>query len=48
MQSGTYLGYGKLTYTRGALRMQFFTNVLNGQAPQPAAAGPCHREAAAA
>ena len=33
MQSGTYLGYGKLTYTRGALRMQFFTNVLNGQAP---------------
>ena len=33
MQSGTYLGYGKLTYTRGALRMQFFTNVLNGLAP---------------
>ena len=33
IQSGTYLGYGKLTYTRGALRMQFFTNVLNGQAP---------------
>ena len=33
MQSGTYLGYGKLTYTRGALHMQFFTNVLNGLAP---------------
>ena len=33
IQSGTYLGYGKLTYTRGALRVQFFTNVLNGQAP---------------
>ena len=33
MQAGTYLGYGKLTYTRGALRMQFFTNILNGQAP---------------
>ena len=33
MQSGTYLGYGKLTYTRGGLRVQFFTNVLNGQAP---------------
>ena len=33
MQAGTYLGYGKLNYTRGALRMQFFTNILNGQAP---------------
>ena len=33
MQSGTYLGYGKLNYTRGGLRMQFFTNVLNGQSP---------------
>ena len=33
MQAGTYLGYGKLNYTRGALRVQFFTNMLNGQAP---------------
>ena len=33
MQTGTYLGYGKLNYTRGGLRVQFFTNVLNGQAP---------------
>ena len=33
MQAGTYLGYGKVNYTRGALRVQFFTNVLNGQAP---------------
>ena len=33
MQAGTYLGYGKVHYTRGDLRVQFFTNVLNGQAP---------------
>ena len=33
IQRGTYLGYGKVTYTRGALRLQFFTNVLDGQAP---------------
>ena len=33
MQAGTYLGYGKVNYTRGDLRVQFFTNVLNGQAP---------------
>ena len=33
MQTGTYLGYGKVHYTRGDLRVQFFTNVLNGQAP---------------
>ena len=34
MQTGTYLGYGKVTYTRGDLRLQVFTNVLNGQAPE--------------
>ena len=33
LQAGTYLGYGKVHYTRGALRVQFFTNVLHGQAP---------------
>ena len=33
MQTGTYLGYGKVNYTRGGLRVQFFTNVLNGLAP---------------
>ena len=33
MQAGTYLGYGKVSYTRGALRMQFFTNFLDGKAP---------------
>ena len=33
MQAGTYLGYGKLNYTRGGLRVQFFTNVLDGAAP---------------
>ena len=33
MQAGTYLGYGKVSYTRGALRAQFFTNFLDGKAP---------------
>ena len=33
MQTGTYLGYGKVSYTRGALRAQFFTNFLDGEAP---------------
>ena len=33
MQSGSYLGYGKVGYTRGALRLQFFTNLLDGKAP---------------
>ena len=33
IQSGSYLGYGKVNYTRGALRLQFFTNFLDGKAP---------------
>ena len=33
IQTGTYLGYGKVSYTRGALRAQFFTNFLDGEAP---------------
>ena len=33
IQRGSYLGYGKVTYTRGDLRLQVFTNVLDGQAP---------------
>ena len=33
IQAGTYLGYGKVSYTRGALRAQFFTNFLDGKAP---------------
>ena len=33
MQAGTYLGYGKVNYTRGALRLQFFANFLDGKAP---------------
>lgn len=32
-QTGTYLGYGKLSYTRGDLRAQFFANFLDGEAP---------------
>ena len=33
MQSGTYLAYGKLNYKRGDLQIQFFTNFLDGKAP---------------
>ena len=33
IQRGSYLGYGKLGYRRGDLRFQFFSNVLDGDAP---------------
>lgn len=32
MQPGSYLGYGKMNYTRGDLRFQVFTNLLRGDA----------------
>lgn len=32
IQSGTKLGYGKMSYTRGAQRLQVFLNVLDGDA----------------
>lgn len=33
IQPGSVLGYGKLNYTRGALKFNAFTNVLNAEAP---------------
>jgi outer membrane receptor protein involved in Fe transport len=32
MDPGTALGYGQVRYTRGAMRVNFFTNILNGDA----------------
>ena len=33
IQPGSYVGYGKLGYTQGDFRFQFFSNVLDGDAP---------------
>ena len=33
IQRGSYMGYGKLGYTRGDFRFQVFTNILDGDAP---------------
>jgi outer membrane receptor protein involved in Fe transport len=40
IQSGTVLGYGKVDYSRGNLKVNFFTNLLNGEAPALLALGP--------
>ena len=40
IQRGSYLGYGKLGYTRGDLRLQVFTNVVEGVAPSLLLADP--------
>jgi len=34
IRSGSVMGYGKASYTKGGLRAGFFTNVLNGDADQ--------------
>ena len=39
INSGSVMGYFKTTFTRGALRAQFFTNVLNGDASNLLAIG---------
>ncbi len=39
IQSGTVLGYGKINYSRGNLKANFFTNLLNGTAPALLAVG---------
>ena len=33
VQSGSYLGFGRLNYTRNALKVNFFTNILKADAP---------------
>jgi outer membrane receptor protein involved in Fe transport len=40
IQSGSVMGYFKTGFTRGAMRAQFFTNVLNGDATNLLAIGP--------
>jgi outer membrane receptor for ferrienterochelin and colicins len=33
IQKGSYIGYGKVNYAKGALKLNFFTNITNAQAP---------------
>ncbi len=40
IQRGSYLGYGKLGYTRGDFRFQFFSNIMDGDAPNLLLADP--------
>ena len=40
LQSGTVMGYGKVNYQRDNLRVNFFTNILDGDAPALLAIGP--------
>ncbi len=40
IQRGSYLGYGKLGYTQGDFRFQFFSNILDGDAPNLLLADP--------
>ena len=40
IQRGSYLGYGKLGYTQGDFRFQFFSNIMNGDAPNLLLADP--------
>ena len=39
IQSGTVAGYGKVNYERGSWKVNFFTNVLDGEAPALLAVG---------
>jgi outer membrane receptor protein involved in Fe transport len=40
IDSGSILGYAKAGYSKGARRLQFFTNILNGDATNLLAVGP--------
>ena len=40
IQRGSYVGYGRLGYTRGDFRFQFFSNILDGDAPNLLLADP--------
>ena len=33
IQNGSYIGYGKVNYSKGALKLNAFTNLVNAQAP---------------
>jgi outer membrane receptor protein involved in Fe transport len=39
IQSGTALGYGKVNYSNGNFKLNFFVNILNGEAPALLAVG---------
>ena len=35
------MGYGRVSYARGAARFSAFTNIVDAEAPESARAGPC-------
>jgi outer membrane receptor protein involved in Fe transport len=39
INSGTVLGYGKVNFSKGAMKLNFFTNILNGDATNLLAVG---------
>ena len=39
IDSGTVLGYGKVNFSKGAMKLNFFTNILNGDATNLLAVG---------
>ena len=39
IEKGSSMSYGKVDYSRGALRVKFFTNILDGKAPALLAVG---------
>ncbi len=48
IQSGTYLGFGRVNYSRNALKVNFFINVVERRRAEPAVPGSGDRQAAAA
>lgn len=40
IQNGSYIGYGKVNYSRGALKLNAFANLVNAQAPNLLLADP--------
>lgn len=40
IQKGSYQGYGRVGYNKGALKLNFFTNFINADAPNLLLAGP--------
>jgi outer membrane receptor protein involved in Fe transport len=44
IQNGSYIGYGKVNYTRGALKLQGFTNLVSAEAPNLLLVDPATRQ----
>ena len=44
IQKGSYIGYGKVNYTRGALKLNAFTNLVSAEAPNLLLVDPSTRQ----